>query len=246
VRNPRNGKAFVIPRDVDIWKYDIRDLIEVDCVETVAAGEGASVLHDAAAQPAIPAELQGKVYTKREIWDIIVKNAWQTGEPGVVFIDRINESNPTPHVGPHRGDQSVRRAAAAAVRGVQPGQHEPGDVRAERVHGKRRSTGTALRETSARRDALPRQRHRREQLPAAGDRAICRDNRKIGLGVMGFADALFKLGVPYNSDEGVRWGERFMPSSSTTRRTTTARSWPASAAASRTGRAASGTRGTTA
>src|SRR6185295_1319417 len=40
--------------------------------------------------------------------------------------------------------------------------------------------------------------------------AVCKANRKIGLGIMGFADALYQLNVRYNSDEGIAWGERFM------------------------------------
>src|SRR5690606_3117741 len=55
---------------------------------------------DGAASSRTRGELGGiSVYTKREIWDIIVRNAHATGEPGVVFIDRVNEHNPTPHIG---------------------------------------------------------------------------------------------------------------------------------------------------
>ena len=79
LRNPRNGARFVIPKDVEIWEYDIRSLIPV------AEGDDP------------PADRE--VYTKRDIWDLIIRHAWQTGEPGVVFMDRINQANPTPHVG---------------------------------------------------------------------------------------------------------------------------------------------------
>ena len=67
-----------MPKDLDIWEYDIRSLTEVD-------PEGA-----------IP---DGEYYTRRDVWDIIITNAHRTGEPGVVFIDRINDHNPTPHIG---------------------------------------------------------------------------------------------------------------------------------------------------
>ena len=99
VRNPRNGKAFVIPKGVDIWGYDVRDLIQIDCVEPVSRKGKAQYYTSPRLVGEIPAELKGKVYTKRDVWNIIVGNAWETGEPGVVFMDRINEHNPTPLMG---------------------------------------------------------------------------------------------------------------------------------------------------
>jgi ribonucleoside-diphosphate reductase alpha chain len=74
VMNPRTKKKYAIPHSVKPLIYTINDLI---------------------------AKKQGfdDCYTVQEIWDLIVRNAWATGEPGVCFIDRINETNPTPHIG---------------------------------------------------------------------------------------------------------------------------------------------------
>jgi len=78
VRNPRNGKAFVLARDLDIWKYDVRDLVEVTCVEPVTPTSRECYYRTPRQTALLPADLIGRVYTKRDIWNIIILNAWQT------------------------------------------------------------------------------------------------------------------------------------------------------------------------
>lgn len=188
VINPRTDRTYLLPKDLSIWEYDIRTLIEVR-------------------DGKIPA---GEFYTRRDIWNFIIENAHRTGEPGVVFIDRINEFNPTPHIGRIEatnpcGEQPLLpyeacnlgsiNLAAFIVRDRQGPPRVDWESLRETVHASTRFLDNVI-------DA------NRYPLPEID--AICKANRKIGLGVMGFADALYLLGVPYNSEEGVEWGERFM------------------------------------
>ncbi len=210
VRNPRTGRAAVIPKSTDIWKYNIRDLVEIDCVEPVDPTKRERYYRTPKLTGELPEELRGKVYTKRDIWQIIVQNAWQTGEPGVVFIDRINEQNPTPQLGRIEatnpcGEQPLLPYEACNLGSVNLGQFIKNpctpeaavdwDALRETVHDATRFLDNVI-------DA--------NNYPLPEIERICRENRKIGLGVMGFADALYRLGVRYNSEQGVAWGERFM------------------------------------
>lgn len=210
VRNPRDGRAYVLPRDLEIWKYNIRDLIEVKCVEPISERDDATYYTSPRLTGELPADLQGKVYTKREIWEIIVKNAWRTGEPGVVFIDRINEYNPTPHLGRIEatnpcGEQPLLPYEACNLGSINLGNFVKNACTPEAEvdwEAFKRAVHLATRFLDNVIDA--------NNYPLPEIENICRANRKIGLGIMGFADALFKLNVAYNSEEGVSWGARFM------------------------------------
>ncbi|MBI4578483.1 MAG: adenosylcobalamin-dependent ribonucleoside-diphosphate reductase [Planctomycetes bacterium] len=216
VRNPRTGQEYVCPRDLAIWKYDLRSLTPVRRGQngelrvmnghsgTAASGAGAD------ADVARSSSFESPVYTRRDIWDIIVRNAHRTGEPGVVFIDRINESNPTPHVGRIEatnpcGEQPLLPYEACNLGSVNLGWFisDPCTPRAAvDWDGLRECIQVSTRFLDNVIDA--------NNYPLPEIDKVCKANRKIGLGVMGFADALYKLNVRYSSDEGIAWGERFM------------------------------------
>jgi len=188
VRNPRTGRNYWLPRSISVWDYVISDLPEA------VPGH----------QPPVA------VFSRQDIWNIIIQNAWQTGEPGVVFIDRINEFNPTPHIGRMEatnpcGEQPLLPYEACNLGSINLGAFVVAACTAEaKVDWD--SLRSAIHESTRFLDNVIDAN--RYPLPEID--AICKGNRKIGLGVMGFSDALYKLGVRYDSAEGVAWGERFM------------------------------------
>jgi ribonucleoside-diphosphate reductase alpha chain len=139
----------------------------------------------------------------REVWNRIIHGAWKTGEPGVFFIDRANHYNPVPHLGEYEatnpcGEQPLLPYDVCNLGSINLGAFvENGEIDWDRL----RSTihlATHFLENVI--DA--------NQYPLSEITDLAQRIRRIGLGVMGLADLFVKLGIPYDSDEGVALGRR--------------------------------------
>ena len=180
VINPRTRQHYVIPRTVDLHSYRIQDLRTLD-------GNG------------------NDCYTVQEIWQMIVANAHATGEPGVCYIDRVNENNPTPGLGPINatnpcGEQPLLDYEACNLGSLNISQFVLPDNSDLDWEALGEAAEYAVRFLDNVIDA--------NHWPIPEIRDVSLGNRKIGLGIMGFADTLVLLGIRYDSDEAVSFAER--------------------------------------
>ncbi len=155
--------------------------------------------------------METKRVSAAEVFTRIAESAWKSGEPGVVFIDRINRSNPTPHLGGFEATNPCGEQPLLAYEPCNLGSINLGRMVRE-VSGRWALDAEKLARTvklSVRflDDVIEACRY-----PTPEVDAMAKGNRKIGLGVMGFADLLVKLRVRYGSEESFHMAEDIMKS----------------------------------
>ena len=150
----------------------------------------------------------------REIFDLIVHGAWATGEPGVFFIDAANRYNPVPHLGSYEatnpcGEQPLLPYDVCNLGSVNVGAFVKSDAPAT-------ASWSDRIDWDAMRHVIHMSTHFLDNvidannypLPEITD--LAHRIRRIGLGVMGYADLLVRVGVPYNSEEGIQVANELM------------------------------------
>lgn len=145
-------------------------------------------------------EIVGNI-SARTVFDEIVESAWETGDPGLIFIDRINKANPTPHIGQIEstnpcGEQPLLPYEACILGSINLSKYVKTEDRRQKIEDRidwdtlSEDINIAVRFLDDSIDV--------NVYPLPEIEKMHKGNRKIGLGVMGWADMLILLGIPYD------------------------------------------------
>lgn len=139
----------------------------------------------------------------RKVFDLIVQSAWKTGDPGLIFIDEINRHNPTPQMGAMEatnpcGEMPLLYWEACNL----------GSINLARLVEGKKINWAKLKKMINLGVRFLDNTIDINKYPIKQIEKVTKSNRKIGLGVMGFAEALVQIGIPYNSDEALAVANR--------------------------------------
>jgi ribonucleoside-diphosphate reductase alpha chain len=199
-----------------------------DILEFITAKENASALTNFNLSVAVTTEFMDAVETDseydlinpttkeitdtlkaKEVYDKIIDMAWRTGDPGIIFIDNINKHNPTPHLGKIEstnpcGEQPLLPFESCNLASINLAKmvKDEGNRKVIDYEKLSKTVGLGIRFLDNVIDV--------NQFPLPEIEEMTRNTRKVGLGVMGFADLLLQLNIPYNSSEAIQKAEEVM------------------------------------
>lgn len=146
----------------------------------------------------------------REVYNLIVDSAWRTGEPGIIFLERMNDANPTPELGKIEstnpcGEQPLLPYEACNLGSINLVNHVTQIGNGSYFVDWSKLEYTIRLAVRFLDDVIDINRY-----PIPEIDTMTRSTRKIGLGVMGFADMLLKLQIPYNSEKAILTAKEIM------------------------------------
>ncbi|MEW6625038.1 MAG: vitamin B12-dependent ribonucleotide reductase [Bacillota bacterium] len=144
-------------------------------------------------------------YKAREIFELIVERAWANGEPGIVFLDKLNQGNPTPLLGEIEatnpcGEQPLLGYEACNL----------GSINVENTFENGSINWDKLEDIISWSMRFLDNVIEVNKFPLEKIQTIVEGNRKVGLGIMGWANLLYRLRIPYNSEEAIVLAEKLM------------------------------------
>ena len=203
VDHPDIMKFITAKEDPAVFtNFNLSVAVTSQFMEAVKAGTEYNLINPSTRQ--VVAKLNAK-----DVFDQILAMAWKTGDPGIVFIDRINQDNPTPKLGSIEstnpcGEQPLLPYESCNLGSINLNQmlrsrNGTAEIDYEKLA---RTVKTVVRFLDNVIDV--------NKFPLPQIAKMTRKTRKIGLGIMGFADMLIQLGIPYDSEEALGVGADIM------------------------------------
>lgn len=188
--------------DQALANFNISVGITDDFMQAVELNEQWKLVHPSTREPL-------KIISARRLWNEIVESAWLTGDPGMIFMDTVNAQNPTPALGPI---ESTNPCGEVPLLSYEP--CNLGSINLSRFVS--HSDGKASVDWHHLEEVVNISLRFLDNVVEANTyiipeiKSMALGNRKIGLGVMGWAELLIQLEIPYDTDQAVRLGRQMM------------------------------------
>ncbi|MFA5146241.1 MAG: vitamin B12-dependent ribonucleotide reductase [Candidatus Omnitrophota bacterium] len=184
--------------DKEITNFNISIAVTEDFIKKAIRGEEYDLIDPHTKKPI-------SKLNARDVFSLMVKMAWKNGEPGIIFLDRINRYNPTPKAGEIEstnpcGEQPLLPYESCNL----------GSINLSRMVCDGEVSWNLLGETARKAVHFLDNVIDMNAYPLKRIEDTTKSNRKIGLGVMGFADMLLMLGMRYDSEEAIHLAEKVM------------------------------------